>query len=275
MGTCRYCGKPARFLRHQHRECRQRHDDAAGKIPEFFVKALQSPMAAGQFRNLIDRDAAANFIASAERDQLVNRGFAAMIGAAFGGNGLDDAVSYRIAELQHAFELSATQLGAAGQMLTKGRILLALDEGKPSPTDVIVAGTFAPRLEAGEQLLWAFNGAGYLTMRSRTQYVGGSHGVSMRIMRGVYYRVGAYKGEAVKTQYLSNEDSGSLAITPRNVYFVGSHKALKIPLRKIGSAQLYSDGIEILQNGVAAKPMIFTVDDATFAANLLARLQPA
>ena len=56
-------------------------------------------MAAGQFRNL-SIATPRPFIAGAERDQLVNRGFAAMIGAAFGGNGLDDAVSYRIAELQ-------------------------------------------------------------------------------------------------------------------------------------------------------------------------------
>lgn len=262
-------------MRHQHRDCRQRHDDAAGKIPEFFVRALQSPMAAGQFRDLVDRDTAANFIAGAERDQLVGQGFAAMIGAAFAGNGLDDVASNRIAELQHAFGLSAAQLGAAGQMLTKARILLALDEGKPSPVNFTVEGNLAPRLEAGEQPLWAFNSAGFLTMRRRTQYTGGSRGVSVRIMRGVYYRVGAYRGEAVQPQYLSHEDDGSLTITPRNVYFVGSHKALKIPLRKIGSAQLYSDGIEILQNGVTAKPLIFTVDDATFAANLLARLQPA
>ncbi len=272
MADCRYCGKPAGFLRHQHPDCRRRHDEAAAKIPDFFVKALQSPMSGSRFRETIDQAAAQNFVPSAERDELVRRGLGAMIKGALAGGILTDAEDERINEFQHDFGMPLSALGDEGSALAKARILRALDAGQIPPVNVIVEGALAPRLETDERALWSFDDARYLTFRSRTHYVGGSTGISVRVMRGVYYRVGGFRGEPIKTDFLSNEDSGSLTIAQRNVYFVGTRRALKIPVRKIASAQLYSDGIEILLNGVSAKPAFFMIGDAPFAANLLARL---
>jgi hypothetical protein len=42
MGICIYCHKPAGFFRWSHKTCRQSHKLAEEKIPEFFVKALDS-----------------------------------------------------------------------------------------------------------------------------------------------------------------------------------------------------------------------------------------
>jgi hypothetical protein len=117
-----------------------------------------------------------------------------------------------------------------------------------------------------------FKGARYLTTHIRTSYVGRSQGVSVRLMRGVYYRVGGFRGEPIRTEYLSEEGTGNLTITTHNVYFVAPRKAFKLPIQKIISVQLYSDGIEILRDGASAKPAVFLIDDAPFAANLLARL---
>jgi hypothetical protein len=275
MGKCRYCGKPAGLFRRQHQECRTRHDEAASKIPAFFVKALQSPMPAEQFCELIDRDVEANFISATERDQLVDRGFSGMVDAALAGGSLTNEADARIDDLRQAFGLSAADLGEAGAALVKARILRALDAGQPDTVKITVDGPLAPRFERGERPLWCFRSARYLTFRSRTHYVGGSAGVSIRVMKGVYYRVGSFHGEPVKMEYLNEEDSGALTITLQNVYFVGTRRALKIPVRKIAATHLYSDGIEILQYGATAKPAVFTMNDAPFAASLVARLQPA
>lgn len=274
MGECRYCGKPAGFLRYEHSECRQRHDQAAAKIPEYFLEALHATTDTDRVHTMVDQAAAQNFVTPEERDDLVRRGIGAMIHTALSGETFTEADDCRIDDFQKAFSLPAAQLGGDGTALTKARILRALDNAQPTAIKVTVDGPLAPRLETDERALWSFSGAHYLTFRSRTHYTGGSQGISIRVMRGVYYRVGSFRGEPVKADYLSTEDSGALTIATRNVYFVGTHKALKIPVRKIASAQLYSDGIEILQNGVSAKPAIFTIDDAPFAANLLARLHP-
>lgn len=38
MGACRYCGRDAGLFRRRHKERRARHDTAAAKLPEFFIK---------------------------------------------------------------------------------------------------------------------------------------------------------------------------------------------------------------------------------------------
>ena len=42
----------------------------------------------------------------------------------------------------------------------------------------------------GEKLVQGFDSVRYLEDKVRRQYVGGPQGVSIRIVRGVYYRVG-------------------------------------------------------------------------------------
>ena len=39
MGDCRYCGKPAGFLRKEHRECAERHASAQHRIRRLCVDA--------------------------------------------------------------------------------------------------------------------------------------------------------------------------------------------------------------------------------------------
>jgi hypothetical protein len=271
MGNCRYCGKPAGFMRHQHPECRARHNEAVAKIQGSLVHAFQNSIDPNRFHELIDQDAAQNFISVAERDQLIRCGIASIIQSALANGPLNDAVDRRISEFQKSFHLSMDAFGSAGIALAKARILKALDLGHPPPR-VEIDGPYVPRLQADESALWCFSSVRYFTFRTRTRYVGGSMGMSVRIARGVYLRATDFRGEPIRTEYLNMEDSGGLTLTMRNLYFVGHHHALKIPVRKILSAQLHGDSIEILQNGANAKPAIFMIDDPAFAANLLSHL---
>jgi hypothetical protein len=141
----------------------------------------------------------------------------------------------------------------------------------------VIEKSFAPHLhdiilERGEAVIWTFNFAAYLTMRNRTQYVGASFGTSVRVMKGLYFRAGTFRGEPVKTQELSQEDIGSLILALRNVYFQSSTKALKIPIKKILSVHAYSDGLQLIRDGANAVPQIFKIDDPPFAADVIARL---
>ena len=91
-------------------------------------------------------------------------------------------------------------------MLTKGRILLALDEGKPSPDDVIVAGR-SRRAWKPAKPLWAFNGAGYLTMRrpdSICRWL--PRRFHEELCAAFITALARTKARPSKTQYLSHED---------------------------------------------------------------------
>ena len=220
MADCRYCGKRAGFMRWQHAECRGRHDEAAAKIEEFFVKALQSQIDSNQFHELINQDAAQNSISQAERDELIRSGMGAMIQSALASGPLNNSDDKRIAAFQKSFNfLSMDELGSDGFALAKARILKALDTGSRTP-QLLIDGPYAPKLEADEHALWIFSSVRYFTYRTRTRYVGSSIGFSTRIARGLWFHASDHHGEPIRNEYINMEDSGCLTLTMSNVYFV-------------------------------------------------------
>ncbi|MCK9581061.1 MAG: Atg14 domain-containing protein [Methanoregula sp.] len=82
-------------------------------------------------------------------------------------------------------------------------------------------------------------------------YEGGSHGVSIRLMKGVSYRVGAHRGHIRKEEQLVDTSSGYFMITNKRILlhpFPG-RKSVSIPLEKMLSYNCFENGIEIYKDG--------------------------
>ena len=269
MGNCVYCGKPAGFLHTQHKECRELHDVAASKIPAFFVESLKREISPERFQDLAQQIASSHYIDKAEFRQLVINGLKAMVDTAFATGDLAESDNSRIVSFCNQFGVVANDLGPEGLKLTKLQILRTLDQHKV-PSNVRV-GDLPIVLERGESVLWLFNDVTYLTTKTQTSYVGASQGISIRLMKGLYYRAGAFKGQPVKTQYLSEEGRGVFVVTNENIYFWSPLRALKFPFKKIISAYAFSDAIQIMREGANTTSQIFKLDDPFFAADLVAR----
>ncbi len=270
MATCIYCGEPRGLFRWSHKRCRGLHKTAATKIPEFFVKALESSIEPAKFRALAEEVARTHYVDNGDFRKLTIRGLVATIDTAFKEHGLSEHDDNRIAGLCNAFGIAANELGPAGMRFAKAEILRGLDEQRlPSKIKV---DNMSINLERNEGVIWLFNGVNYYTVRSRTRYVGGSSGISIRVMKGVYYRVGSYHSHPIKTQFLSDEGRGIFVIASHNVYFWSPRKAMKIPSKKIVSVVPYSDGLQIMRDGANAAPHIFKLDDPAFAVDVIARL---
>jgi hypothetical protein len=82
--------------------------------------------------------------------------------------------------------------------------------------------------------------------------------VSVRIARGVYYRVGTVSDAAINRLPLHRVDGGRVLITSQRVVFDGIQARVAWSLRDIASYQVYSDGI-VLEPRVGAGPT-FTFD---------------
>jgi hypothetical protein len=169
--------------------------------------------------------------------------------------------------------LDRSELNSKGSWtkMTKGCVLGDLASGKLRPR-VSVNGALPFNFQKGEIVLWVFAGCRYLAEKAHSTYVGGSHGVSFRIARGVYYRIGAFKGHSVKTTSLDPIDTGTLAITQKNLYFAGPQSSLRIPLSKVVTFLPYSNGFGLFRDRMNAKREVFLVDDPWFAHNLLAHV---
>lgn len=75
------------------------------------------------------------------------------------------------------------------------------------------------------------------------QIVGGSHGVSIRLMKGVSYRVGQSRGRIETQKGLVPISFGELTITNLRLVFNGDRKSVNAPYEKLQNIELFSDGL--------------------------------
>jgi hypothetical protein len=270
MGNCIYCEQPVGFLSKQHKDCRERHDQAAREIPQFFVKALRSPIEPARFRTMIEQISHNNFVTESEHRQLVFNGLRRMVNSAFADRLLTEEEEQRITVFCNTFDVAANELGDPKMRLAKAQILRRLDEGK-FPEKIRVDG-LPINLEHNETAVWLFKNVNYYTMRERTEYVATSHGIPIRLLRGIYYRVGAFKGEPIKTENLAEDGQGALLLTSHNAYFWSPKKVIQLPIKEIVSLYPHSDGIQIIRDIEYSGPQIFKVDDPLFACDAISRL---
>ena len=119
-----------------------------------------------------------------------------------------------------------------------------------------------------ERLLWVFRNVQGYEEKTGSRYVGGSRGVSMKVCKGVYYRVGASKGHSVEYQYQKDLGTGIFIVTNKNLYFIGGNQ-VKMGFAKVLSFEPYSDGILLVKDGANPKPYTFVGFDSWFVVNVM------
>jgi hypothetical protein len=103
---------------------------------------------------------------------------------------------------------------------------------------------------------------------------GGSSGVSIRIAKGVRYRVGQVRAHSVVVgTHLEAQDSGHLVVTDRRAVFMGTKKTLEFRRDKLVGLAQYADGLRLnVSNRQAASLFRFAEGSSpTIAAALLSR----
>ena len=125
-----------------------------------------------------------------------------------------------------------------------------------------------------ETLVWLGRGAHYSTLETRREFRGSSHGLSIRVANGLYYRPSAFSGRSVASEAVTHADTGMLGITTKHLYFHGPVKRFRVRYDKIVSFEPYSDGLGFMRDNLRAKPETFTVgeDDGWFLYNLVMNL---
>lgn len=273
MGDCKYCGKPVGFLRRKHAECDRQFENGKKEILAAIAQAVTGSGALDGLPARISSIAQRSYIADTERHSLLARGWAGTVDKFLEDGVLDESEEKRLMELKERFSLSQAELDSTGALtkVTKAAVLRDVLNGV-IPQRMSVNGGLPINLQKGEQVVWVFPNADYLEDKTRRQYVGGSQGVSIRVVKGVYYRVGAFKGEAIDRTERVRVDTGLVAITNKHIYFAGPAKSLRLPFAKIVSFQPFSDGVGVIRDTASAKPQIFVTGDGWFTYNLVTNL---
>ena len=135
-----------------------------------------------------------------------------------------------------------------------------------------VEGPLPFNLMKSEQLVWVIDGVDYLETVTRRERRGTSHGVSIRVARGLYYRPSTFRSRTVEWEETPHLDSGLLGLTTKHIYFSGSRKRFRVRYDRIVTMEPYSDGMEIMRDGQTAKPQRFVTGDGWFVYNLATNL---
>jgi hypothetical protein len=278
LGDCKYCGGPAGFLRRKHDECERQHLQRVAIIQNgkerICLEVSQAIKGTGNFDNLestIAEIERSSLVPPTERKSLLVSGWERSVNVFLEDGILDEAEEHRLVEFKNIFSLNDLDRHGAVTKVVKAAVLRDVLNGVISERFVF-GGSLPINLQKGEQIVWAFAGSRYLEDKIRREWVGRSQGVSFRVAKGVYYRVGATKGHSVEHTERALADRGWLIITNKHIYFAGPKKSLKIPYSKIVSFQPFSDGIGIMRDAASAKAQFFLKDDGSFTYNLVTNL---
>src|ERR1700730_8011854 len=170
---------------------------------------------------------------------------------------------------QFGLETADIEASGAHDLLVQGLVLRDLEKG-PLRSRLQVEGSIPINLKKDEVILWIFRGASRLEPKTSVSYSGRSQGVSLRIMKGVSYRVGASKGHRIETPTLASKGSGDLYITSSAVYFVSSLDGYTVAHKKISAVEQLSDGISVEPS--SGKSQIFLLSAPRFAAELILKI---
>ena len=272
MGQCVLCGKPAGFLRRRHKDCEIKRVGAIAELTAEVTRCAAGVVSEEAVRRAL-QSARDSRVSESDTRQALVRGWEGAVSAALDDGLLDEAEETRLVQLQRFLGLEQAELDQSGSYskVAKAGALRELMHGS-IPSRIRLDGQLAFNFQKSEQLVWAFQEVEYLEDKTRREYVGGSHGVSLRIAKGVYYRVGAFRGTAIDRTERQTIDRGTLAVTTKHLYFGGASKSFRIRHDKIVSYMPFGDGVGVVRDAASAKPQIFVTGDGWFTYNLIANV---
>ncbi len=273
MANCIYCGKPAGFLKSVHKECEEKYENGKKEIISSIENFESQKNNLSNLKNKVDDIAKSSFINNKNLKSLIISGWEKAVEKAFENNLLTEEEENSLENIIDLFSLSKEELDKNGSFtkLVQGSVLRDIMEGK-IPERMQVQGVLPFNLQKTEKLVWVFQNVDYYEEKTRTRYVGGTRGVSIRVAKGLYFRTGGFRGERVQTSQTVHADTGLLGITNKHIYFAGSIKRFRIKYDKIVTFEPYSDGIGIQKDNATAKPQLFITGDGWFIYNLVTNL---
>lgn len=259
-------------MRKEHKECAQKHERGWQEM----VSTSKDAILRGSYSGLEAELAAVASQSFVRPEQIKDALLAGWDGAVehfLSDGSLDIEEEKRLVAFAERHGFDQTDLDRKGTYtrFVQGAVLRELLEGKTTRRFHMKCD-ISFNFQKSESVVWGFSNVKYFEDKTRTQYVGGSHGMSFRIAKGVYYRVGGFKGRPVESTERAHVDTGVLVITTKHIYFGGGKKSFRIRLDKIVSFTPFSNGIGVQRDAASAKPQVFQTGDGWFIYNVLTNL---
>lgn len=206
MAKCTYCGEDAGMLRKHHPKCKRKYEEGQQRIEQLTVSAIRNGS------DLVWLEEQVEVVSQLSRVPIKESLVAAWEEAV--GLFLDDDIISQeeedhLSSFADHFRLSQEDLNINGAytFVVRNAVLRDVLEGKV-PDRVKIDGQLPFNFQKSEALVWAFPDTRYLELRTKRTYAGGYHGASVKVAKGLYYRVGAFRGHPVDSTEMIEMGTG-------------------------------------------------------------------
>lgn len=275
MGKCKYCGQDAGFFHSKHEECEKKFNQGLASIKQIvstcFTNKEDFYLKDREIKNIVE----SSHIDNTALQQIYCSVFDDAIDNYLNDGVIDTQENQTVARFMQFTGLPQSVLNANQSLekVVQSKVLQDILQGNVPAPNITINGDFPFLLGKGEHLIWLFRNITLHQQKVQREFVGRSRGVSVRVMKGVYYRTGGFKGHPVETTVMQRIGIGSVCLTDKNLYFASPEKSLKVPYTKILSIDSYSNGIGLQKDGASDKPMFLEGLNSWFTYNVIANLK--
>ena len=275
MGKCCYCGHDAGLFHSKHDECERQHNQGLAAIRQIVANCFTAKedfyLKGGEMK----RVAEASFIDLNSLKKVYISEFDNAIERYLDDGIIDVEEERTVARFIQYSGLSQAELNVNKSLekVLQSKVLQDILAGNVPAPRITIGGDFPFMLGKTEHIVGLYRNITLHQQKVKKEHVGGSRGVCVRIMKGVYYRTGGFKGHTVETSYMQRIGVGSMCMTDKNLLFSCPEKSLKIPYTKILSVETFSNGISIQKDGANDKPIFLEGVNGWFAYNVIANLK--
>lgn len=275
MGTCKYCGQNAGLFHSKHDDCERIYYAGLAQIKQIINNCFITKTDFYLYDNEVKQIMQNSFISKSLLDNDLCSVFDEVVERYLEDGVIDVEEQKIIARFIQYSSISQAQLNQNRSLekVLQSQVLQNILVGNPPSPRITINGDFPFLLAKNEDLVWLSRNITLYEQKVRKEYVGRSQGVSVRICKGVYYRIGGFKGKPIETSYMQCIGVGSVCLTTKHIYFSSQEKSLKIPYSKIISAESYSNGVGIQQEGANKRPVFFEGLNSWFTYNVIANMK--
>ena len=238
-------------------------------------RATEAAMGRANFDTLqkeLTNIAETNFIEKGQVRVALSEGLNAAAEILFDDGLLTRAEEKHLRDYISHFSLERSSRSDIVSRLDRGDALRELFEGRLPDSSHFVQMDLPFNFQKSESLVWVFPDVNYYERRTRRIRQGASHGVSVRLMRGLYYQPRVFQSESIERNVTEYVDKGTVAVTDKHIYFSGQEKSFRVNYSRIVSFDGYADGFSLVRDAASARPQIFITGDGWFSYNLVSNL---
>lgn len=275
MGECKYCRKDAGWFGSKHQECEDKYIIGVSKLKAIIRNCFEKKEDFFLYKSETDRIISESYIGNEFLITIYRVLLEEAINKYLNDRVIEKQEEVCIARFMQfsGFPQSSLNTTHALEKVVQSRVIQEILKGNIPKPAITIAGNFPFMLSKNETLIWMFRNIVLHEQKTKKEYTGRSCGFNVRVAKGIYYKIGGFKGTPVETSYMQRISEGSVCLTDKNLYFSSMEKSLKIPYDKIISIESYSNGLGLQKDGSNSKPVFFERLDSRFCYNVISNLK--